>query len=146
MTKDSMIYSSRSHIRSTKKSWCNGIFFGWLQKVWGLLCMHEIQLCEKALQKYQHIETDDDRPSISTSTDKRLEEKLQMLQRSLNNMIVQRSGLWCSTHLNDGHIKYYYKYNNAPERDPNFRWVQIEIYCEIYQSLTNHSPETALTI
>jgi hypothetical protein len=101
--------------------------------------MHEIQSCEEALQKAQHIEIDDDWSSTSTSMEKILEEKLEMLQQSLKNMIVRRSDLWCSTCLNEGHTKYYCKYNDAPEREPECSSSAGKIYYEICQSLKNHN-------
>jgi hypothetical protein len=62
-----------------------------------------------------------------------------MIQQSLKIMSIQRNDLWCTSFLNEGHTKYNYKYSYPIEREPKVRQVQVEVYCEICQSPTNHN-------
>jgi hypothetical protein len=45
------------------------------------------------------------------SIDKKVEEKLEMLQKSLWTLLYERSDLWCTICMNEGHTKDYCKYH-----------------------------------
>jgi len=54
-------------------------------------------------------------------------------------MTYQLSDLWCMNYMNEWYIKYFYKYQYAPKIKYDIWRVQIEHYCEIFQTLTKQN-------
>ena len=58
--------------------------------------MHDIKTLEEAFKKSYQMESDID---VSTSTEKgQLEEKIEMLHKTIRDLSLQKDNLWCSNY------------------------------------------------
>jgi hypothetical protein len=71
---------------------------GLLPRIHSPLRLYEITYCEDALTEAQRVESDDDGPSTSSTTE-RLEEKIEHLQQTIKNLSIRRNEVWCTTCL-----------------------------------------------
>jgi hypothetical protein len=93
---------------------------------------------EYALQKSQCIELDHDDPSTSSST-KRLEEKIENLQQTIKNLSIRRDELWCTSCCEEGHTEETFNLSNQPPPTTNAHRIQAQKYCNICECLTDHN-------
>ena len=76
---------------------------GLLHHVRDPLRMHDIKTLEEALKKAQQMESDID---IFALTKKgQLEEKIEMLQKTIIDLSLQKDNLWFSNCREEGHTK-----------------------------------------
>ena len=67
------------------------------------LIMHDIKNLEEAFKKAQQMESYID---VSTPTKKcRLEEKIEMLHKTIRDLSLQKDNLWCYNCQEEGHLK-----------------------------------------
>ena len=65
--------------------------------------MHEIKTLKEALKKTQQMESDLD---VSSPTEKgRLEEKIEVLHKTIRDLSLQKVNLWFSSCREEGHTK-----------------------------------------
>lgn len=67
------------------------------------LRMNEINTLEEALKEAQQMESDVD--VTSPSDNGRLKERIEMLHRTIMDMTLHKSNLWCSNCQEEGHTK-----------------------------------------
>jgi hypothetical protein len=96
-----------------------------LQRIRTPLQLYEITSCEDTLQKVQCVESDDDGPLNSSSTE-RLEEKIEHLQQTIKNLSLRRSEVWCTTCCEDGHTKDTCSLNDQVPGATDARRVQVQ--------------------
>lgn len=65
--------------------------------------MHEIHTYEEALRKSQNIESDND--WNTQSIHKKLEERIDMMQKTICNLSLKNENLWCTIYMVEGHTK-----------------------------------------
>ena len=82
--------------------------------------MHEIKLFEEALWKSQQIESDDD--GMTTLSDRRLEERHEMMQRSVQELSMRIFNICCMISMNEGHMIDHCKY-----RQPTKQHLDVKI-------------------
>ena len=76
---------------------------GLLHHVRAPLRMHDIKTLEEAFKKAQQMESDVD---VSISTEKgRMEEKIEMLHKTIRELSLQKTNIWCSNCQEEGHKK-----------------------------------------
>jgi hypothetical protein len=91
----------------------------------------------KNIEKHTMIEIDDEGTSTSSVIEKHLEEKLMEIQQSIKKISISHNELWCTICSNEGHTKYYCKFNDA--LDPAVRQIQIETFYDICKGVKNHA-------
>ena len=65
--------------------------------------MHDIKTLEEAFKKVQQMESD---VNVSIPTEKvRLEEKIEMLHKTIRDLSLQKANIWCSNFWEEGHTK-----------------------------------------
>ena len=65
--------------------------------------MHDIKTLKEAFKKVQKMESDID---ISIPTEKgRLEENIEMLHKTIRELSLQKTNIWCSNCREEGHTK-----------------------------------------
>ena len=87
------------------------------------LRMHDIKTLEEAFKKVQQMEFDVD---VSISIEKgRLEEKIEMLHKTIRDLSLQKANIWCSNCQEEGHIKDTCRHQAV-------RVIKTHHFCEIY--------------
>ena len=85
--------------------------------------MHDIKTLEEAFKKVQQMEFDVD---VSISIEKgRLEEKIEMLHKTIRDLSLQKANIWCSNCQEEGHIKDTCRHQAV-------RVIKTHHFCEIY--------------
>ena len=65
--------------------------------------MHDIKSLEEAFKKAQHIESYVD---VSIPSEKgQLEDKIEMLHKTMRELTLNKTNVWCSNCREEGHIK-----------------------------------------
>lgn len=96
--------------------------------------MHEITTYEEALRKTQKIGFDD--YWNVALIDRRLEEIINMMQKSIHDPSLRNLDLWCTNCMTKGHTKDTCWLKD--DRQPDVQIIHTEYYCEICQLITSH--------
>ena len=65
--------------------------------------MHDIKSLEEAFKKAQQMESDVD---VSIPSEKgRLEDKIEMLNKTIKDLTLKKTNVWCSNCREEGHTK-----------------------------------------
>lgn len=67
---------------------------GLIHKIRAPLSMHEFLTCEYDLKKSQQVESNDD--FHTSSIDQRIEENLEMMQKTIQGLYLRNSNMWCT--------------------------------------------------
>ena len=91
--------------------------------------MHDIKSFEEAFNKVQQIES---YVNISIPLEKgRLEEKIEMLHKTIREITLQKTNVWFSNCREEGHTKDTCRHQAV-------RVIQTQHFCEIYHKWTQH--------
>ena len=94
------------------------------------LRMHDITLLEEAFKKAQQMESDVD---VAIPSEKgRLEDKIEILSKTIRKLTMEKTNIWCSNCREEGHTKESCRYQTV-------RVIQSEQFCDIYHNWTQHS-------
>lgn len=70
--------------------------------------MHGITSLEEAFKKAQQMESNVD---VAIPSEKgRLEDKIEMLHKTIRELILKETNVWCSNFLEEGHTKDMFRY------------------------------------
>ena len=96
--------------------------------------METFKTYEDVLTKALQVEMDEDIPAYST--DHRLEEQLESVQKSLKELNLKSQDIWCMKCSMTGHSK-----DNCREEisQQDVRFVQTKCFCDIFQEHGDHS-------
>ena len=93
------------------------------------LRMHHIKTLEEAFKKAQQMESDVD---ISIPTEKgRLQEKIEMLHKTIRDLSLQKTNIWCPNCQEEGNRKDTCRHQIV-------QVIQTQHFCEIFREITQH--------
>jgi len=96
----------------------------------------KIKNYEEALKLAQRIEKDNEGQVTISSTDNKLEDKLDDLQNSIMQLTLQKSHLWCTNCHREENKKDTCNFVDCFDQD--VRRIQFDMYYDIYQVASNH--------
>ena len=84
--------------------------------------MHDITSLEEAFKKAQQMEFDID---VAISSEKgRLEDKIEMLSKTIRDLTMAKTNIWCSNYREEGHTKESCRHQTV-------RVIQSKQFCDI---------------
>jgi hypothetical protein len=103
---------------------------GLLHHVRAPLRMHDITPLEEAFKKAQQMESDVD---IAIPLEKdQLEDKIEMLSKTIRELTMAKTNVWCSNCREEGHTKESCRYHTVSV-------IQLKQFCDICRNWTQHS-------
>lgn len=97
--------------------------------------MHEIIDYKEALKKVQRIETNDE--WVPSCIDKWLEERSEMMQRSIRELTIKFFDMWCTNCMSEEHTKDNYKHKELMDIHYYVKVLHFECFYRI--CITNHT-------
>ena len=107
---------------------------GLSQKIRWHISLDTFKTYEDALTKALQVEMDEDFPAYPTDT--RLEEQLEIMQKSLNELNLKSQDVWCTKCSTAGHSKDNCRQDISQQ---NIRFVQTKRFCDICQEHGVHT-------
>ena len=89
---------------------------------------------EDALTKALQVEMDEDFPTYPIDT--KLEEQLEIMQKSLKELNLKNQDVWCTKCSMAGHNKYNCRQDISRQ---NVQFVQMKCFCNICQEHGEHT-------